>query len=70
MSATGSEAPTGGAPENPLPFVESDEQRTRFTYDDGGLPFYVAVVWAGLIVAYITVMAVLALPDLRAWLGR
>ena len=35
--------------------------------DDGGLPLYVAVVWVGLIAAYLIVMFTLALPDLQAW---
>jgi hypothetical protein len=52
------------------PFVENDVHRTRLPYDTGGVPFYIGLAWAGLIIAYITVMSTVALPDLRAWLGR
>jgi hypothetical protein len=51
-------------------FVENDARRTRLPYDRGGVPFYVALAWAAFIVTYIVVMSVVALPDLRAWLGR
>ena len=52
------------------PFVENDVQRTRLPYDTGGVPFYIALAWAGIIIAYVTVMSMVALPDLLAWLGR
>jgi len=63
MSASGSE-PQGEA------FVEHEERETAMPYDKGGVPIYVAVLWVGFIVAYVTVMALLALPDLRAWLKQ
>jgi hypothetical protein len=52
------------------PFVENDAHRTRLPYDSGGVPFYIALAWAALIVTYIAFMSVVALPDLRAWIGR
>jgi hypothetical protein len=51
-------------------FVETDHQPTKLGYGEGGVPFYVAVIWVGYILAYILVMAYLALPDYRAWLNR
>jgi hypothetical protein len=58
------------APEKDPPFVENDAHRTRLPYDRGGVPLYIGLAWAAFIVAYIIVMSVVALPDLRAWLGR
>jgi hypothetical protein len=58
------------ASEKDPPFVENDVHRTRLPYDTGGVPFYIGLAWAGFIIAYIVVMSVVALPDLRAWLGR
>ena len=51
-------------------FVEHDERETQLPYDKGGVPFYIALLWVGFIVAYVVVMAMLALPDLRAWLKQ
>jgi hypothetical protein len=65
-SATaGSAAPA--APEEAA-FVERDDQRTELPFDKGGVPFYIALLWAAFIVAYVVAMSLLALPDLRAWL--
>jgi hypothetical protein len=50
--------------------VESDAARTVLPYDKGGVPIYIALAWVAFIVTYIVVMAVIALPDLRAWLGH
>ena len=58
------------ASEKDPPFVESDQHRTRLPYDVGGVPLYVALPWVAFIIAYIVVMSIVALPDLRAWLGR
>ena len=66
MSDSASDPSTEAA----APFVENDQRRTELPYDKGGLPFYVAIAWVGIIVAYVVVMSVLALPDLRAWIGR
>jgi hypothetical protein len=49
-------------------FVERDDRETHLPFGTGGVPFYIALVCVGFIVTYIVVMAVLALPDLRAWL--
>ncbi len=51
-------------------FVEDDEAETNLPFDNGGVPFYIALVWAGFIVVYVIVMAKMALPDLRAWMGQ
>jgi hypothetical protein len=51
-------------------FIENDHRETKLGYGDGGVPFYVAVAWVLFIIAYVVVMASLALPDLRAWAGR
>jgi hypothetical protein len=50
-------------------FVESDERPTSLPYDRGGVPFYIALAWVGVIVTYVAVMVTLALPDLRRWLA-
>ena len=52
------------------PFVESDGAKTIMTYDKGGLPLYIAVAWVLFIVFYVTVMSLVALPDLKAWMAR
>ena len=64
---TGSESKTS-AEEASRPFVEDDAHPTDLPYDKGGVPLYIALAWAAFIVAYITVMSMVALPDLRAWL--
>jgi hypothetical protein len=51
-------------------FVEGDERETMLGYGEGKVPWYVAVVWVGFILTYAAVMAVLALPDFRAWASR
>ena len=65
MSGAGSD-PTGDSPA----FVEDDTRETRLPYDTGGLPWYVAVGWVVLVIAYVAIMSVLALPDLRRWLAH
>jgi len=67
---TGSESRTSEKDAAARPFVEDDSHQTELPYDKGGVPLYIALAWAIFIVAYITVMSVMALPDLRAWLGR
>jgi hypothetical protein len=67
---TGSESRTSAKDTAVRPFVEDDSHQTELPYDKGGVPLYIALAWAIFIVAYITVMSVVALPDLRAWLGR
>ena len=64
---TGSESKTPARDTSRL-FVEDDSQPTELPYDKGGVPLYIALAWAAFIVAYITVMSMVALPDLRAWL--
>jgi hypothetical protein len=65
---TGSESKTSA--DDARPFVEDDAHQTQLPYDKGGVPLYIALAWAAFIVAYITVMSMVALPDLRAWLGH
>jgi hypothetical protein len=67
---TGSESKTSAEDRAGRPFVEDDSHQTELPYDKGGVPLYIALAWAVFIVAYITVMSIVALPDLRAWLGR
>jgi hypothetical protein len=73
-SERGAEEPAEVAPENDglagESFVESDAAQTRIPYDKGGVPLYIAFAWAVFLVTYIVVMALLVLPDLRAWLAR
>ena len=66
---TGSESRTPAKVGAGRPFVEDDSHQTELPYDKGGVPLYIALAWAVFIVTYITVMSVVALPDLRAWLG-
>jgi hypothetical protein len=49
-------------------FVERDDAETPLPFGSGGVPLYIAVLWVGFVIAYVTVMSLLALPDLRAWL--
>jgi len=51
-------------------FVENDASQTLLPYGDGGVPIYIAVAWVAFIVAYGTAIALLILPDLRAWMGQ
>jgi hypothetical protein len=53
---------------DPNDYREEDDRETRLPFGSGGVPFYVAILWVGFIVTYVVVMALLALPDLRAWL--
>ncbi len=58
MSAKGSD--TGA-------FQERDDAPTEMSFDTGGVPFYVAIVWVVFLVAYLIYMVRFALPDLSAW---
>jgi hypothetical protein len=62
MSNAGSE-PTKDLP----PFVEQDDHKTRFDYDSGGVPVYVAVLWVLFLASYVVYMVLYGLPDLAAW---
>jgi hypothetical protein len=66
----GSESEAGSRRQPSRPFVEDDAHQTELPYDKGGVPIYIAIAWAAFIITYITVMSIIALPDLRAWLGR
>ena len=57
MSGEGSDGP-----------AREGEERTRFSYGNGGVPVYVGVVWVLFIVAYVSVMSAVALPDFLAWM--
>ena len=70
MSDVESESSRSTPAGEPTPFTEDDGGRTRLPYDDGGVPFYIAVAWVSFIVVYITVVAVLVVPDLRAWFSQ
>jgi hypothetical protein len=54
------------AGEEPAPFVEGNHE-TRMTFDTGGFPFYVALAWVGLIIAYVSYMYVYGLDDFTKW---
>jgi hypothetical protein len=64
MSAEGSDS------EPDPPFIERDDKQTSMAYDSGRIPLYIVVAWALFIVAYVVVMALVALPDLRAWMAH
>lgn len=49
-------------------FVETDDKATRFTYDKGGVPLYVALIWITFLVCYVVYMVKYALPDFTLWL--
>jgi hypothetical protein len=51
-------------------FEEHDASQTMLPYGNGGVPFYVAVIWVGFIIAYVTGVVALVLPDLRAWMAN
>jgi hypothetical protein len=65
-SETAEKSPEGSPP----PFVESETAETLLPYDKGGVPIYVAVAWVGIIIAYVTGVLTLVIPDLRAWMAR
>jgi hypothetical protein len=69
MTGSGSKTSSEGDASS-RPFVEDDSHPTELPYDKGGVPLYIALAWAVFIVTYITVMSMVALPDLRDWLGR
>lgn len=52
------------------PFVERDDRETLMPYDKGGVPVGIALLWVGFIITYVVVMSLVALPDLRAWMGQ
>jgi hypothetical protein len=50
------------------PFVERNDRPTKMAYDSGRVPIYILVAWVVFIIAYVVVMALLALPDLKSWM--
>lgn len=48
-------------------FIERDDGETEMDFDDGGVPFYVAIVWIIFLTSFMAYMAVYALPDWSAW---
>jgi hypothetical protein len=56
--------------EKEAPFIERDDRETTMAYDTGRIPLYIVVAWVCFIVAYVVVMAIVALPDLRAWMAH
>ena len=50
------------------PFNEDDSQKTIFTYGVGGIPFYIYLAWAGMLITYVTYLTLFSVPDLKAWL--
>ncbi len=68
MNAKESEAPQrdDNQPEPVPPFVEGNHE-TLMTYDKGGVPLYVAVIWVAFLAAYVLYMIVYGLPDFAAW---
>lgn len=48
-------------------FVEHSHRETRMDFDDGGVPFYVAIVWVVFLLSYIIYMVRFAFPDWSAW---
>jgi hypothetical protein len=48
-------------------FVERDDRETELGYGSGGVPFYVALAWVGIIVAYLVAVVWLILPDFFTW---
>jgi hypothetical protein len=65
MNASASDTPAAPGSEQAS---ERDDQPTVLDYGQGGVPLYVTVSWVIFIVTYVVVMAVLALPDLTAWM--
>lgn len=49
------------------PFFESDSRATPMTFDKGGFPLYVKLVWVVFLVSVSIYIYVYALPDLTAW---
>ncbi len=50
------------------PFIEKDDRETGMPMGHARVPFYIATAWVAFIIAYVVVMSLVALPDLRAWL--
>jgi len=65
-----SDAASDQAKAEPEPFIERDDRETLLPYDKGGVPLYVALLWVGFIIAYIVVMSLVALPDLKSWMAH
>lgn len=51
------------------PFIEDDNAQTHFTYDDGGLPFYIGMIWISVLIGFTVYVISYMLPDLAAWFG-
>jgi hypothetical protein len=49
------------------PFDETETDATEMTFDDGGVPLYVGVIWVCFLIAYLIFVIAYALPDWKAW---
>lgn len=49
--------------------TEYDDQKTEMTFDNGGVPMYVALIWVAFLASYVAYMVVYGLPDFTAWSG-
>lgn len=47
--------------------TEYESAPTKMTYDKGGVPLYVALIWVGFLASYVAYMLFYGLPDLSAW---
>jgi hypothetical protein len=65
-----SESDSSPPESEPRDFVEDDHEETLMPMGTARVPIYVALLWVGFIAAYVIVMSMLALPDLRAWLSH
>ncbi|MEQ8276021.1 MAG: hypothetical protein RMA76_22175 [Deltaproteobacteria bacterium] len=50
-------------------FTEHEADRTNMTFDNGGVPLYVALIWVVFLASYVAYMVVYGLPDFSAWSG-
>jgi hypothetical protein len=47
--------------------VEHSDAAVEMTYGEGGVPFYIAVLWVIFLVGFMVYILVNALPDFSAW---
>ncbi len=60
MSADETQTPTA-------PFEERDGEETLFTFDDGGVPWYVLLVWLTMLGSLLAYLLIFLFPDLSKW---
>lgn len=66
MSAAGSES----QPRPPLTEAADDAAATAMTYDQGGTPWWLVVIWLSFAIGLATYLMKYYVPDLKLWLSQ